>query len=256
MVDIFDEAVTGDYIQATDLNQIFDAWEGETDKGVPLRLTQVDSATYHAGEFRNKNASGKHLLVQNRAGETLLSIVGDVITFGKDVTVDPGLYVDGVDIGAHVHSGDAGDAPQLTAGSYGAGTIPAAAFATGAIATAVTGADVPIIIARQGGSDTHWGYAGGTTTQTVSTPYIQCGCAVIGGGQVGQEDVSVSFPTAFTYIPIVHVDLVDNLLAGFASWVTVLGTTIYGFTARIYTRSAVASTNSGTFYWTAIGPIA
>ena len=255
MVDTFDEAVTGDYIQATDLNQIFDAWQGVADKGVPLRLTQVDSATYYAGDFRNKHANGYHFRVKNASDETVFNITGDVVTFGKDVTLGAGLYVDGVDVGEHVHSGDAGDAPQLTAGSYGAGTIPAAAFATGAIAAAVTGAGVPIITARKGGSDTHWGYAG-TTTQTVSTPYIQCGCAAVVGGQVGKEDVVVAFPSAFTYIPIVHVDLVDNLLAGLASWVTVLGITENGFTARIYTRSASAMTNSGSFYWTAIGPIA
>lgn len=201
MVDIFDEAVTGDYIQATDLNQIFDAWEGETDKGVPLRLTQVDSATYHAGEFRNKNASGKHLLVQNRAGETLLSIVGDVITFGKDVTVDPGLYVDGVDIGAHVHSGDAGDAPQLTAGSYGAGTIPAAALATGAIATALAAINAPVVTKRQGGSATHWD-ASGTTDYVPTKVSIQCGMTSMVVPDTSWKETDITYGTEYAYNPL------------------------------------------------------
>jgi hypothetical protein len=201
MVDIFDEAVTGDYIQATDLNQIFDAWEGETDKGVPLRLTQVDSAYYHAGEFRNKNASGKHLLVQNRIGETLLSIVGDVITFGKDVTVDPGLYVDGVDIGAHVHSGDAGDAPQLTAGSYGAGTIPATAFATGAIATALAAINGVVVTKRQGGSATHWDTAG-TTNYTVTNVGMQCGIVSMVVPETGFREEVITYGTEYAYNPV------------------------------------------------------
>lgn len=255
MVDIFDEAVTGDYIQATDLNQIFDAWQAVSDKGVPLRLTQVDSATYHAGEFRNKNASGKHLLVQNRAGETLLSIVGDVITFGKDVTVDPGLYVDGVDIGAHVHSGDAGDAPQLTAGSYGAGTIPATAFATGAIATAVTGALGLILTKRQGGGTTHWN-ATGTTTYTPSTPYLQVGAASATGGTFGYQDIHIAFPTAYTYCPLVFAAAQDNLLSPFSQTVSPLGITETGCTLRLFPHTAGDMTAGTAIFWMAIGPIA
>lgn len=255
MVDTFDEAVTGDYIQATDLNQIFDAWQGVADKGVPLRLTQVDSATYYAGDFRNKHANGYHFRVKNASDETLFSLVGDVITFGKDVTLGAGLYVDGVDVGEHVHSGDAGDAPQLTAGSYGAGTIPAAAFATGAIAAAVTGALGLILTKRQGGGTTHWN-AAGTTDYTPSAPYIQVGAVSATGGTTGYQDIGIAFPTAFTYYPLVFAIAQDNLLAPLGQTVSPHGITETACTLRLFPQTAGGTTYGTAIFWMAIGPIA
>lgn len=206
MVDTFDEAVTGDYIQATDLNQIFDAWQGVADKGVPLRLTQVDSASHYAGEFRNKHANGYHLRVLNGADETLFSIAGNppnssVINFGTDVSVGDGRYVDGVDISRHFHSGDTGDAPQLTAGSYGAGTIPATAFATGAIATALAAINGVVVTKRQGGSATHWDTAG-TTDYSVTNVGMQCGMASVVVPEAGFKEEVITYHTEYAYNPV------------------------------------------------------
>lgn len=102
-----------------------------------------------------------------------------------------------------------------------------------------------LVTKRQGGSATVWATAG-TTTYTPTTQAIQVGsvAAIANGG-----NAAVTFPTAFTYAPIVLVTGHDATVNGNSCTTNVVSVSTTGFT--VY----VTNPAGGTFavYWMAIG---
>lgn len=85
---------------ASQLLQIIYAWEGDVGKGVPLDLTEVDSAEY-ALKVKNKNVAGRCFQFLTSAGNPLLRGAGATVYLGQNMEVTAGKTVDGVDISAH-----------------------------------------------------------------------------------------------------------------------------------------------------------
>jgi len=71
------------------------------------------------------------------------------------------------------------------------------------------------IIKRQGGSSTNWGGSSfGTTNYTPTEVKVQAGCINWTGTAAPTATVDVTFPTAFTYAPIVLLTLGAGNLSG------------------------------------------
>jgi len=100
------------------LLQIIYAWEGDTGKGQPLDLTEVDSATKYAVEAKNKNASGLSFRFLTTAGANMLRGAGATVYLGQNVEVTAGKTIDGVDVGTHAATTDTHIA--ATTGIHGA----------------------------------------------------------------------------------------------------------------------------------------
>lgn len=98
---------------------------------------------------------------------------------------------------------------------------------------------------RQGGSGTDW-HASGTTTVDVSASntFIQCGALQLLGSSV------VTFPNAYTYIPIVVACVAS---AGSQnSWARISAITTTTFTAQLFINTTTGAT-SELMTWIAIG---
>ncbi len=113
---------------------------------------------------------------------------------------------------------------------------------------------VPQFYRRQGGSATNWATAG-TTTQTPGAVRMQMGQADFGSINPGvSATVSITFPTAFSNVPLVIGTAMRTAGAGTEPIVVFTGSiTTNGFT--LYAHNAGGSL-SGTMYvtWLAIGP--
>lgn len=107
----------------------------------------------------------------------------------------------------------------------------------------------PRVVNRQGGSATIWTTAG-TTTRTVATPVIQAGAIAMGSestsGSFFFSTATVTFPTAFTYIPLVF----GNTQSG-ATWVKCDPTS--ATTCALTVWSTATGTSGVVVNWLAIG---
>lgn len=107
-------------------------------------------------------------------------------------------------------------------------------------------------VARQGGSATAWNAPGTTTRAIAGTPKIQVGAVVTGSvANGGFEQITVTFPTPFTQIPLVSTSQASP--AGVGTWmIRVDSATI---TTCSITVSNIAGGGPGTCVvpWVAIG---
>jgi len=111
----FTRVSAGNSILITDLNQIIEAWDGDADKGQPLNLTAINDAVNYALDIRNLDPTNSYgLRVRNASGEDLLRTDKSNVILGKPMTVASGVTVGGVNLGSHVHTGEAGMGPILT----------------------------------------------------------------------------------------------------------------------------------------------
>jgi hypothetical protein len=100
---------------------------------------------------------------------------------------------------------------------------------------------------RQGGSATNWSTAG-TTNYVPTAVRNQCGVARV---LVGTQGIAVTFPVAFSNVPIVVISEVENGNATTA-FITVNNVTASGFTVYYHAAGTVPATFDAT--WLAIGP--
>lgn len=256
MGDLFDRATAGDYILETDLNQIFDSWEGETGKGIPLRLTEVSSATYYAGDFCNQHANGYHLRVKNASGENLMRFILSDVYLDKNMAVAASATVDGIDLSEHIHSGDSNDAPQLTADSYTNDSVGIDALAAGGM----------YLPKRQGGSATEWATSGITDYTLTGKVQVLGGTVVPTGTWTAMSatmeygTATVTFPTAFAHSPLCFVQPTVSVLNQYCLYCTIVAASTTALTIRIWHNTADGTALDGVtltskaIHWLAIGP--
>lgn len=96
---------TDDDILASHMLQIIYAWEGVVGKGVPLDLSEVDSAEY-ALKVKNKNAASLCFQFLTSGGLNMLRGAGATLHLGQNMVVTAGKTVDGVDLGTHAATTD------------------------------------------------------------------------------------------------------------------------------------------------------
>ena len=100
---------------------------------------------------------------------------------------------------------------------------------------------------RQGGSATNWSTTG-TSNQTLTTPRFQCGSVQWTGGAASSGSQSVTFPVAFSQVPICWCICVsDPTLVPGVEIATTSAVTLYWNNSGAGTRTAV------TLYWFALG---
>ena len=128
--------------------------------------------------------------------------------------------------------------------------VTTAKLAANSVDDTKVGNRVPQFYRRQGGDATIWNDPG-TTTYTPGAVRMQGGTARWTGTASSTGNMSVTFPTAYSYAPIVIAVVGPSL---FGSVIVSVGTTSKtGFT--IYWKDAFAATHSGlNFFWLAIGP--
>lgn len=121
--------------------------------------------------------------------------------------------------------------------------------------TAALAAYAPkLITKRQGGSGSDWD-AGGTTnyTPSVSLTKIQAGSAAMTFSAESLKSVDVTFPTAFTYKPIVFLQVVYN--SGISTYPFQIEALTYNIRTTAFNLSVGGGTMTGTLVinWLAIG---
>lgn len=104
------------------------------------------------------------------------------------------------------------------------------------------------VVARQGGSATDWTVAG-TTLQPVPTSKFQCGSVQWTGAGATSGTVTITFPVAFTQVPVIFVlNSTDRKIAvmPYGATLTQMG---------LSWANVIDGTNfvSITFYWLAVG---
>jgi hypothetical protein len=143
----FNKPSTGDPVAATDINQIIESLDGSAATGEPIKHTKVNDAANYALDVQNLDlVKGYGLRVRDPQGSDVLKTDKDQIEIGKNVVAGDGVLMDGVDVGAHTHTGTAGHGPQIpeggiangavTADKIGAGAVTAGKLGTAAVDTA------------------------------------------------------------------------------------------------------------------------
>jgi hypothetical protein len=88
------------------INQIIYAWEGVANYGNPLKLIAINDAGNYCLDIMNLDATNSRALrVRDNAGGIVFSVDKNEIYCGRNVSVVASGTVDGVDIGAHDHTG-------------------------------------------------------------------------------------------------------------------------------------------------------
>jgi len=169
-------------------------------------------------------------------------------------------------------SNSAGAAAEISAASDGQvlvrsgsalvfGQVPEAGIADEAVTADKIAADaiddtkvgnrVPQFYRRQGGSASDWS-ANGSTNYTPTTVRMESGATEItisNGNSYGT--VNITFPTAFSNVPLVFATVGENVNA--ISLVLVTSVSSGGATLRI-NRATTSGDETRTVYWLAIGP--
>jgi hypothetical protein len=179
----------------------------------------------------------------NDLAVTTGKIAADAVTNAKiaDDQIDSEHYVDGsIDL-AHM------SANSIDSDQYVDGSIDTIHLSNDAVDDTKAGNRVPQFYRRQGGSATSW-ISVGTTTYTPTSVRMQAGSTEWTGGSATTGNEAVTFPTAFSDVPLVWVQVV-NYTDVFAA-PTSISLSANGFTI---TWEAGAKT-AIMFFWLAIGP--
>lgn len=154
---------------------------------------------------------------------------------------------------SHDHVG--GDGSPIGAGGLANGAVDTTARLSDDIVTdAKAGHRIGKFSNRQGGSTTGWIFTG-TTNYVPTDVLVQMGAIQWTGVAAAQGQISVTFPTAFTYQPLVFL-IVDEPSAGgiMTCWVDSILAGGTGFTAKWSDVGGVFTHTAVQMYWLAIGP--
>ena len=129
--------------------------------------------------------------------------------------------------------------------------VTAAKIAADAVDDTQVGNRVPQFYRRQGGDTNNWSTTG-TTTYTPGMVRMQSGARNISYGTTGQGNASatMTFPTAFSQVPIVIVTCGDRFFSAAAESITASGFTLG---SAYLVAGGVPSPTSVNVYWLAIG---
>lgn len=130
---------------------------------------------------------------------------------------------------------------QIDSEHYVDGSIDTAHLADDAVDDTKVGNRVPQFYRRQGGSSTVWSTSG-STDYTPTTVRMQAGSISAGAA------TAVTFPQAFTYAPVVFLQMRDNNYVAYISG----GPSTTGFTITVTNLSGTPQTED--VFWLAIGP--
>lgn len=175
-----------------------------------------------SGGYQEYAFAGKELIKSDSIGEGQIELRH----------LSPGLFQQIQKIVTHTHHG--GDSVQLDYQALRDRTLKALKSIYG------------FTRSRQGGSSTNWSTTG-TTTYDVSAvdTYTQCGVIA-----VNANPTTITFPTAYTYTPVVVACTFGAASANV--FTIVLTSTTTNFTLRQVNDSGVATTTEKAF-WIAIG---
>jgi len=243
----FNSPDDGDTIENTDITQFVKAWDGTAGSGEPFQCNKVDSATKYAGEFKNAEATNSFALrVLNDSDEVLLRCAKEEFYWGKTPTCLPGTEITNAVIAAGTVTPTLLAASSVTATKLAASAVTATKLADNSVNATAIGNRVPMLTHRQGGSATVWSTAG-TTTRTPTAVRMQCGTRAV------VSEAAVTFPTAFSYAPVVMATPKgDKQGAGESFTVQVKSITTTGF--QVAVLDADGAFSSSDVYWLAIGP--
>ena len=145
-------------------------------------------------------------------------------------------------IDAHRHTGTTSGLTIQT-GGLADDAVTAAKIADDVVTTAHLGDQVPAVIARQGGNASTWAFAG-TTSYTPAAVRMQAGQVTTNASGT----VTVTFPTAFSQIPLIWLTAQSDSVA-------ILGISVVGASnVLIVAFNADGSGRLTTINWLAIGP--
>ncbi len=282
---------TGDTIEADHINDIHGALDGTVGKGQVMSFTDVEDTAHYALSVRNKDTTNSLIArFLNAAGTAVMSVVKEAINITKPLVstvadgtapftitsttkvdnlhVETAAAVDADAIDGDAIAAGAVDSEHIAAGAvdlehmsansvdsdqYVDGSIDTAHLANDAVDDTKVGNRVPQFYRRMGGSATDWATAGGTT-YTPTTVRMQGGTYEyeVSSGSAG---VSLGFPVAFSYTPLVYaqVEAVTSDSARYMFMLTSVSKTAFQGWIRADDES---STHDGTvnLYWLAIGP--
>lgn len=132
----------------------------------------------------------------------------------------------------------------VTAGKIANGGVDTTArLANDIVDDTKVGNRVPQFYRRQGGSATNWNTPG-STTYTPTMVRMQAGA----NATAGSGSVAITFPTAFSYSPLVSLTVVSD--QGVFLWLS--GVSATGFTVNAESPTGVPMAT--VFHWLAIGP--
>ena len=140
---------------------------------------------------------------------------------------------------------DAVDAARIAAGAVGAD-----ALASDAVDDTKVGNRVPQFYRRQGGGASDWSTAG-TTTYTPTTVRMQAGSVSITLSSESSKAFSITFPTAFSNVPVVFCQW-KHASQNYSATVLITSITASGFGATFYIGSSTSTVFD--IYWMAVGP--
>jgi hypothetical protein len=142
----FTKPTTGDTVAHTDITQIIESLDGTAASGEPIKITKVNDAANYALDVMNLDpVHGYALRVRDSSGNVLLTLANGGGTLSQNLTLGAGVTIDGIDPGAHGHTGLSGDAPQIQEAGLANGAVttdklyPGAVTATKIAAAAITG---------------------------------------------------------------------------------------------------------------------
>lgn len=214
----------------------------------PVPPTLTNNATVHQYPLAHINVSagatsiGAQDIIQDVGTPATPYVVSGVYSPIAPGTVGPTELASDAVISGKIAAGAISE-PDL----FAVGVVDAAAVANGSIGLnelandsvddTKAGDRVPQVIRRKGGSSTNWNSVG-TTSYTPGAVRIQ-----VGAVQVVSPSTAVTFPVAFSAIPLVFP--ISTVSGGFAYPSSI---TASGFTANL------TGGVSGPVYWLAIGP--
>ncbi|UOF79219.1 hypothetical protein [Caudoviricetes sp.] len=109
-------------------------------------------------------------------------------------------------------------------------------------------------VGRQGGSATNWA-TGGTTNYPATRPLVQVGSSTASGSSGDELLASITFPVAYTYTPVVFVQLFGSTLVTATHIVQIVAAgTPTAIDVIMKTNANVGGASTATFQWVAIGP--
>jgi hypothetical protein len=224
--------------------------------GGVITLTNARSWINAATDVTNdmiRNSAG--LSVIGRAGSTTGNVAD--ITAGSDKTV---LRRNGSSLewgqagsdwiadGAITTAKIVNDA--VTADKVADGAITAGKLGADAVDDTKLGNRAPQFYRRQGGDASDWSTAG-TATQTPTTVRMQAGAVTANFGSGSNVSVTVTFPTAFSNVPLVF----GVVKAGTSSYsFSLICTAVSTTQATFYATCSPAGAGSRAITWLAIGP--
>lgn len=226
---------------------------GVEGSGTPPALTQTDGVTWEISLAQVSITTGGVITVTDEREwlhpniEVSTAMLEDLAVttakLGADAVTGGKIADDAVD-SEHI----ADDA--IDSNHYVDGSIDTAHLANNAVDDTKVGNRVPQVYRRQGGSATIWS-ATGVTTYTPGAVRIQCGVVEWTGSLASTGSITVTFPVAFSYSPIVVAtaqfgtdqDIVINVQHVSASQVTMR-----------WRKTTGATAGAVDINWVAVGP--